>query len=71
MIRAFDYFTQSPSEQKSAAHRSFMLHGTIRKKREKKKLGLNHGFGKGLSPQKLVAPNYPSENVTVHKERQT
>ena len=27
----------------------------------KKKLGLNHGFGRSLSPQKLVAPNYLSE----------
>jgi hypothetical protein len=30
----------------------------------KKKLGLNHGFGRSLSPQKLVAPNYLSELTT-------
>ena len=46
-----------------------MLHGMENvKERErgqgtkiKKKLGLNHGFGRSLSPQKLVAPNYLSE----------
>ena len=64
MIGTFDYFTQRPSKQKSAAHRSFMLHEIERKprkkgKEKKKKLGLNHGFGKGLSPQKLVGTQLP------------